>query len=72
MSNSIKKKANTFIKQQKLTSVDYSALKNVAIKMGYTIIEFNNITNDRDVETVICNLDLGEAILKSRGFTYVS
>ncbi len=72
MNNNIKKLTKTFIKKYKLTSIDYSALKNVANKMGYTVIEFNSIFNEKDVETVIHNLNLGENALKSRGFTYVS
>ena len=72
MSNNIKEKATTFLRQYKLTTVNYSTLKKVANDIGYTIIEFDNIVNDKDVDTVIKNLDLGEAILKSRGFTYVS
>ena len=72
MNNDIKKLAKTFIKKNRLTSIDYSVLKNTAINMGYTLIEFNSIFNEKDVETVIQNLDLVENALKSRGFTYVS
>lgn len=72
MDDNIKKLAKTFIKKYKLTSIDYSALKNVASKIGYTVIEFNSIFNEKDVETVIQNLELSENALKSRGFTYVS
>lgn len=72
MNNNIKKLTKTFIKKYKLTVIDYSALKNTASNMGYTVIEFNSVFNEKDVETVIQNLDLGENALKSRGFTYVS
>ena len=72
MNNNIKKLTKTFIKKYKLTVIDYSALKNTASNMGYTVIEFNSIFNEKDVETVIHNLDVGENALKSRGFTYVS
>lgn len=72
MNNNIKKLAKTFIKKYKLTSIDYSALKNTANNMGYTIIEFNSIFNEKNVETVIQNLGLCENALKSRAFTYVS
>lgn len=72
MNNNIKKLTKTFIKKYKLTSIDYFDLKNVASNMGYTVIEFNSIFNEKDVETVIRNLDLNENALKSRGFTYVS
>lgn len=72
MNNNIKKLTKTFTKKYKLTVIDYSALKNTASNMGYTVIEFNSIFNEKDVETVIQNLDLGENALKSKGFTYVS
>lgn len=72
MNNNTKKLAKIFIKKYKLISIDYSVLKNTAINMGYTVIEFNSIFNEKDVETVIQNLQLGENALKSRGFTYVS
>ncbi len=72
MSNDIKRKANIFIKQHKLRTLDYSEIEKAAMQMGYTIIEFNSIANDADVDTIIRNLELSEKILKSRGFTYVS
>ncbi len=72
MINNIKKTAQAFIKKHKLSTVDYSVLKNVAMNLGYTIIEFNSIFNEKDIETVIQNLNLSEKTLKSRGFTYVS
>ncbi len=72
MSNAIKKITNQFIKQHSISVVNYSTLKDVAKRIGYTIIEFNNIFNDKDVETVIQNLRLSEAVSQSRGFTYVS
>ena len=72
MNKNIKKLTKNFIKKHKLIFIDYSVLKNTAINMGYTVIEFNSIFNEKDVETVIQNLDLCENALKSRGFTYVS
>ncbi len=72
MSNDIKKITTGFIKQHKLITINYSVLKKAAVNMGYTIIEYNNIVNEKDVHTVIENLKLGDMILSSRGFTYVS
>jgi len=70
MSKVIKKTVNQFIKQHHITTVNYSKLKTVVKDIGFTVIEFNNIFNDKDVETIIQNLGLDEAILRSRGFTY--
>ncbi len=72
MSKAIKKITNQFKKQHSISVVNYSTLKDVAKRIGYIIIEFNNIFNDKDVETVIQNLRLSEAVSQSRGFTYVS
>ena len=38
--------------------------------IGFTVIEFNNIFNEKDIETVIQNLGLSETVLQSRGFTF--
>ncbi len=72
VNKTIKKAAKRFIKKYKLMCIDYVSLKNTVVKMGYTIIEFNSLFNDKNIETVIQNLELSEKILKSRGFTYVS
>jgi len=72
MSDNTKKLAKNFIKKFKLTVIDYHSLKSVAAKIGYTVIEFNSSFNNKDVEILVNNLSLSEAILKSRGFTYVS
>lgn len=70
MSNVIKQSVNQFIKQNRITTINYLALKEVAKNIGFTVIEFNNIFNDKDIETVIQNLGLDETVLRSRGFTY--
>lgn len=70
MSNVIKKVVNQFIKQHHITTVSYLTLKEVVKNIGFTVIEFNNIFNDKDIETVIQNLGLDETVLHSRGFTY--
>lgn len=70
MSKAIKKTVNQFIRSHSLSVIDYAALKTAAEALGYTVIEFNNIFNDPDVETVINNLKLDDAVSNSRGFTY--
>lgn len=70
MSTTIKKIARQIIKQNHITAVNYSTLKEIVKNIGFTIIEFNNIFNDKDVETIIQNLGLNETVLRSRGFTY--
>lgn len=70
MSNVVRQAVNQFIKQNRITTINYLALKEVVKNIGFTVIEFNNIFNDKDIETVIQNLGLNETVLQSRGFTY--
>lgn len=72
MNNNTKKLAKKFIKKYKLKNINYTVLKKAVTRMGYTVIEFNSIFNEKDVETVIQNLGVGGNILKSKAFTYVS
>ena len=72
MSHNIKKKADNFIKKYQLSVVDYETLSKTIADMGYTLIEFNGICSDPDVESVICNLGLKNTTLQARGFTYTS
>ncbi len=67
---SIKKIAHNFTIKHHLIDIDFSSLKNVAECIGYTLIEFNAVSNDADIDTVIKNLHIGDSILNSRGFTY--
>ena len=71
MSNTIKKKAKSFIRKYKLKKISFEDLKNVAEKVGYTVISFNASYNDGNVGTIISNLNLQKEIIVSRGFTYV-
>lgn len=47
-------------------------LRSTAEKLGYTVVEFSHILNDRDVQTLIDALKLSDAALHSRGFTYAN
>ena len=70
MSETIKKTVNQFVKKHHITTINYSVLRDIIKTIGFTIIEFNAIFNDKDVETIIQNLNLDEGTLRSRGFTY--
>ncbi len=71
MSNYIKKTVKRFITTHKIKAISYDTLKNTVINIGYTIVEFNNVFNDENVDTIVHNLKLEKAINNSRGFTYV-
>lgn len=70
MNRQIKNKVKRFVSQYKVDKVSYTSLKKAAEEMGYTIVEFNRISNDKNVETIINSLKLGDIVLRSKGFTY--
>lgn len=66
----IKKKAKNYISEHHLKKITFESLKEAAVKDGYTVIEFNNSYNDKNINTIIQNLKIEEIIACSRGFTY--
>lgn len=66
----IKKKVKQFKKEYNQGEVSYSSLKSVIQSQGYTIIEFNHISNSEDVNQLISALGLQSMISQSKGFTY--
>ncbi len=71
MTNKIKESANRFVKKHNLRKITYQGLMDAAENIGYTVIEFNSSCNEGDVQTVISNLNLQNAITHSKGFTYI-
>lgn len=70
-SNEIRLQARAFVKEFDLHDLDYYSLKSVIEKQGFTVVEFNHLYNNQDVELLIQTLSLTTAINRSRGFTYV-
>lgn len=71
MNKRIKKKIKDFYKDYKLQSITLEGLQNAIKSQGYTIVKYNNIFNDKNVETLIESLKLEQIVKQSRGFTYV-
>lgn len=69
-SNGVKGKASSFLKQFGLHEVTLESLCAVISKQGYTIIEFNHISNSKNVEALLAALDLVELSRRTKGFTY--
>lgn len=69
-STEAKLKAQRFLKEFGCGKIDYDFLKKVVEQQGYTVVEYNHIFNDEDVETLIEALKLSDSIIRSRGFTY--
>ena len=70
MNRKMKNKVKRFVSQYKIDTVSYFSLKKAAEEMGYSVIEFNRISNDKNVEIIINSLKLGDIVLRSKGFTY--
>lgn len=68
--NTTKLNAKSFRKEFSIHPVTYPALKGVIERQGYTVVEFNHICNDKAVACLINALNISDAILRSRGFTY--
>lgn len=71
MTQTIKREVNQFVKKHDLRQITYAGLKHAAEDMGYTVIEFNSSYNENNVQTVINNLNLQDAVIRSKGFTYI-
>lgn len=66
----IQKKAKEFKKSFGLLDCNFNCLKSATEKQGYTVIEYNHIFNEEDVQSLIEALKLTDNILRSKGFTY--
>lgn len=67
----VKKKVRQFRKKSGIAHRPSSAeLKRAVERMGYTVIEFNNIYNDDAVAALIEALHIPDRVLNGCGFTY--
>lgn len=71
-SNGIKGKASSFLKRFGLHEITLESLYMVIRKQGYTIIEFNHISNSENVAALLSALDLQQMCRQSKGFTYAN
>lgn len=72
MMTNAKSKARDFVKKYKFYNTDLKRLREIITSQGYMIIEFNDIGNDKDVEKVICGLNLCDQVKYAKAFTYVN
>lgn len=68
--NTAKQSAKSFQREFSIYSITYPALKEAVEKQGYTVVEFNHIYNEEAVVCLIDALNISDAVLRSRGFTY--
>ena len=67
----IKKQAKSFLTEYGIKEITADALEKAFKLQGFTVIEYNPVTNDEDVTTVIHNLGLEEMVSHTNGFLYV-
>ena len=68
--NTAKQSAKSFQREFSIYGITYPALKEAVEKQGYTVVEFNHIYNEEAVACRIDALNISDAVLRSRGFTY--
>ena len=68
--NTAKQSAKSFQREFSIYGITYPALKEAVEKQGYTVVEFNHIYNEEAVACLIDALNISDAVLRSRGFTY--
>ena len=66
-----KKHVRGFKREYALHRISEAVLEDVFERQGFTIIPFNPVVNDPDVETVICSLGLQDMVAQTNGFLYV-
>lgn len=69
--NEIEQRVKQFKKEIGSNTVNYENLCKAVEARGYTIVEFNNIYNDEEVQNLIDALEISEMIMRTRGLTYV-
>lgn len=67
----IKKQVSRFRREFNIQDVSAEILEDIFEKQGFTVIHFNPVLNDPDVEIVIQSFDLQDMIRSSNGFLYL-
>lgn len=68
----IRKKVKYFRKEFGIADPNYRTLCDAVEKQGYTVVEFNNISNSENVRALVDALKLTQKIMYSKGFTYAN
>lgn len=66
----VKKAVKLFKHQYSFRSYNYESLCKITVEHGFTIIEFNNIVNNENIEILVKSLNISDLISQSKGFTY--
>lgn len=69
-SREVKLKVRKFIKEFGVHELNYASLRGYVERQGYTVVEYNHLSNDEIVSSLINALNLSKNISNSKGFTY--
>ncbi len=69
--SNVKKLVRQYRKEFNIHDITVASLEAAFQKQGFTIIDFNPVLNDPDVDTVLKTLKLQDSIAHSNGFIYV-
>lgn len=69
-SREVKLKVRKFIKEFGTHELNYASLRGYVEQQGYTVVEYNHLSNDEIITSLIKALKLSENIRNSKGFTY--
>ena len=66
----IREKVKSFRKDFGIRELSYEVLSGAIEKQGYTVVEFNNVSNSDNVQALVDALNLRQNIMFFKGFTY--
>ena len=69
-SREVKLRVRKFVKEFGAHELNYASLRGYVERQGYTVVEYNHLSNDEIVSSLIKALKLSENIRNSKGFTY--
>lgn len=62
---------NKTVRENAIKSTKYNDLCELVEKLGYVLIEFDPLVEDKDIDQLIYALDIDRRLLNNYGFTYV-
>lgn len=68
----MKRKVRRFLREHRIRKISSTELIRALKEQGYTVLKFNRLCNDEDLDDLIDALHLHGYIASSRGFTYAN
>lgn len=68
----MKRKVRSFLKEHRIRQISSAQLIRALKEQGYTVLKFNRLCNDEDMEELIDALHLRGYVASSKGFTYAN